>query len=127
MSGTVGKRLRMEAFGVKVSGVSGGVQYRSHVQSIGWQSWVSDGAVSGTTGRGLRDEALGIRLSGDMASKFDVYYRVQVSSIGWLGWAKNGANAGTSGYALPIEAYQVQLVAKGGAAPGSTADTYRAK
>lgn len=38
------------------------VQYRAHVQSIGWQPWVSDGATAGTIGKGLRVEAFEVRI-----------------------------------------------------------------
>jgi len=35
-----------------------GVTYAAHVQRIGWQAEVEDGATAGTTGRALRVEAL---------------------------------------------------------------------
>lgn len=38
------------------------VQYRTHVQDIGWQNFVSDGQTSGTTGQGKRLEATTIQL-----------------------------------------------------------------
>lgn len=38
------------------------VQYRAHVQSVGWQPWVADGATSGTIGKGLRVEAFEVRI-----------------------------------------------------------------
>lgn len=38
------------------------VTYQWHVQSIGWQPWVSDGQEAGTDGRALRIEALEIRV-----------------------------------------------------------------
>lgn len=38
------------------------VEYRAHVQSVGWQPWVKDGATAGTVGSGLRVEAIEIRL-----------------------------------------------------------------
>ncbi|MDD2371562.1 MAG: mannosyl-glycoprotein endo-beta-N-acetylglucosamidase, partial [Firmicutes bacterium] len=58
---------------------------------------------------------------------FDIYYSVKVANLGWLGWAKNGENAGTSGYGYQIEQIKVVMVAKGGAAPGSTTNTYVVK
>lgn len=53
MSGTVGKSLRLESVKINVDNVAfnkmtGGVQYQTHVQSIGWQNSVSDNALSGT-------------------------------------------------------------------------------
>lgn len=56
-SGTVGKSLRVEAMKLSVTGnVSGGIQYQTHVQSIGWQISVANNVLSGTTGKSLRVE-----------------------------------------------------------------------
>ena len=55
-----------------------------------------------------------------MAKHYDIYYRVHAETYGWLGWAKNGASAGTEGLSKRLEAIEIVLVAKGGAAPGST-------
>lgn len=122
-SGTDGQALRLE--GIKISKGSGrpdgDIEYQTHVESIGWQDWVKNGAMSGTSGRALRLEAIRIRLTGQLAAKYDVYYRVHCENYGWLGWAKNGEMAGTSEHAFRLEAIQIVLVAKGGAAPGSTA------
>ena len=41
-----------------------GVTYSAHVQRIGWQAPVDDGATAGTTGRALRVEALRLSPSG---------------------------------------------------------------
>lgn len=127
MSGTTGQAKRLEGIRIKLSNAdaTGSIQYRTHVQSYGWQGWVADGAMSGTSGEAKRLEAIEIKLTGNMAAKYDVYYRAYSQSYGWLGWAKNGATAGTAGYSYRLEAVQIKLVAKGGAAPGSTANAYR--
>ncbi|SMC29422.1 hydrophobic W protein [Clostridium acidisoli DSM 12555] len=39
-----------------------GVTYEFHVQNIGWQSWVSDGAEAATDGQGLRVEAIEVKI-----------------------------------------------------------------
>ena len=39
-----------------------GVTYSAHVQRIGWQAPVDDGATAGTTGKGLRVEAVQVRI-----------------------------------------------------------------
>lgn len=70
-------------------------------------------------------EAVQIKLTGKMAEKYDIYYRVHTQTYGWLGWTKNGASAGTNGYNKRIEGIQIRLVAKGGAAPGSTSGAYK--
>ncbi len=98
------------------------VSYRTHVQTYGWQDYVSDGEMSGTEGQAKRLEAIQIELTGEMAEHFDVYYRVHSQTYGWLGWAKNGEPAGTEGYAKRLEAIEVLLVEKGNEAPVSAAE-----
>ena len=38
------------------------VQYRSHLQTYGWQNWKNDGDISGTTGKTKRLESLKLEL-----------------------------------------------------------------
>lgn len=112
-SGTTGRNLRVEAFQMKLSGVSGNISYRAHVQDIGWMSSVSNGATAGTTGKCLRIEAFQVTLSGAVANSYDVVYRAHVQDIGWMDWVSNGQIAGTTGRSLKIEAIQIKLVKKG--------------
>ena len=93
-------------------GYSGNIEYRAHVQNIGWQKWVKNGNVAGTTGRSLAVEAVEIKLTGDLAKYYDVVYRAHVQSRGWLDWVKSGECAGTTGEALNLEALEVRLVKK---------------
>ena len=65
-----------------------GIEYRTHVQSIGWQGWKHDGQLSGTSGQSKRLEAIQIRLTGNNADLYDVYYRVHAQTYGWMGWVK---------------------------------------
>lgn len=125
-AGTTGQSKRVEALQLSVTGskYSGGITYSSHVQNIGWQAWKNNGATSGTTGQSKRVEAIKIKLTGEIANHYDVYYRAHSQTCGWMGWAKNGEIAGTSGYSYRMEALQIALVAKGGAAPGTTARPY---
>ena len=51
--------------------IAGLVNYRAHVQSIGWQDWTKDGALSGTTGRALRVEALQIKLGSALSGAIE--------------------------------------------------------
>ena len=115
MAGTEGKCKRMESIRMKLpSSVNSSIQYRSHVQDIGWEKkWASNGSLSGTTGQCKRLEAIQIKLSGDVAKNYDVYYRVHAQDYGWLAWAKNGESSGTEGYAKRLEAIEVRLVPKG--------------
>lgn len=115
MAGTEGECKRMESIRMKLpSSVNSSIQYRSHVQDIGWEkNWASNGSLSGTTGQCKRLEAIQIKLSGDVAKDYDVYYRVHAQDYGWLAWAKNGESSGTEGYAKRLEAIEVRLVPKG--------------
>lgn len=104
MSGTSGKAKRLEAIQIRLGrNINGGVRYKTHVQTFGWQNWVSNGTTSGTSGLGKRLEAIQIELTGQAAQQYDIYYRVHVQSYGWLDWAKNGQMSGTSGLAKRLE------------------------
>ncbi|MBP1915464.1 uncharacterized protein YjdB [Lederbergia galactosidilyticus] len=129
LSGTTGKEKRLEAIKISLqdSNYSGDVVYSTHVQNLGWLDNVSNGGVSGTNGQSKRMEAIKINLTGGVAKYYDVYYRVHSQSFGWLGWAKNGQAAGTEGLSKRLEAIEIKLVAKGGKAPGSTADRFLTK
>lgn len=118
VAGTTGKKLRLEALRVSLSGakVSGTIMLMGHVQGKGWTGWKS-GSV-GTTGQSKRLEAIAIKLTGKVKKEYDVYYRAHVSKLGWMGWTKNGKKAGTKGFSAPMEAVQIRLVRKGDPAPG---------
>ena len=127
--GTTGESKRLEAIELSLTEsdgaeVVGGISYRVHVQSDGWQSWVKNGSTAGTTGESKRIEAVEIELTGDLADEYDVYYRVHSQTYGWLDWAKNGETAGTTGLSKRAEAIQIVLVEKGGEAPGDTDNPY---
>lgn len=129
LAGTTGRNLQIEALRMRLKNqlYSGSIEYSSHVENIGWQNYVSNDKVSGTVGQNLQVEAVRMRLTGEMEKHYDIYYRVHASEFGWLGWAKNGASAGSQGYARHVEALEVQLVEKGQAAPGSTANPFYEK
>lgn len=116
--GTTGRSLRLEGIKLVCAVPQVDLTYRTHVQGIGWQSWVGEGNLAGTQGRALRLEALQIKLTGAGASRYDVYYRTHVQGIGWTGWARNGQQCGSAGYSYRMEAVQVMIIPKGGAAPG---------
>ena len=128
--GTAGRALQAYRIRLGVNltdglATSGGISYSSYVAGVGWQAVKSNGTYSGVGGK--RMETVKIKLTGAIATKYDVYYRVFVKGIGWMGWTKNGLPAGTNGYGYSVEALSVKLVAKGGAAPGSTSNSYRQK
>jgi|GEM_PF-5387018 len=85
------------------------VRYSAHVQNIGWQKEVKDGALAGTSGRSLRMEALKVSVALPSGVAGGVEYRSQVQNDGWLKWVRDGALCGTSGRSLRVEAFQMRL------------------
>ncbi len=82
------------------------VSYRTHVQSYGWQDYVSNGQVAGTTGEAKRLEAIEINALGISGG---VRYTTHVQSYGWLPWASNGEMSGTEGEAKRLEAIKIEI------------------
>ena len=95
-----------------------GVDYRTHVQTYGWQEFVFDGVMSGTSGQGKRLEGIEIKLSNTGSNDLDIEYRTHIQSYGWENdWKCNGAMSGTSNQAKRLEAIQIRLT-------GADADNY---
>jgi uncharacterized protein YjdB len=85
------------------------VIYRTHVQSIGWQSWKYNGGISGTSGLSKRLEAISIRLTNCQYSG-GISYKTHIQGIGWeSNWQSNGAVSGTSGQSRRLEAIRIKL------------------
>jgi len=99
-------RVNAVALTSTTSQVQASVSYRAHVQYIGWQASVSDGATAGTTGRSLRVEALSMSLSGVSGG---IRYRSHVQNVGWQDWKSDGQVSGTTGRSLRVEAVQIEL------------------
>ena len=114
MAGTKGQAKRLEEIRVKLTGdeYSGSIQYKTHIQSYGWQDWSYNGEKSGSRGQAKRLEGIEIQLTGEVAKHYDVVYRVHCQTYGWMDWVKNGVKAGTSGQAKRLEAIQIKLVPK---------------
>lgn len=111
--GTTGSGLRMEAVSLSLSGLTGyDVEYRTHVQDIGWTSWTSNGEVSGAAGQGKRVEGIQIRLVPNFENlgQTTIVYKAHVQNIGWMNWTAGDASAGTSGQSLRMEALTFRLV-----------------
>ncbi len=122
IAGTTGQSISLEALKINLenAGNNSWVEYTVQSQDIGWMSTNRDGQEAGTVGESRPIEAVCISLKGDISEQYDVYYRIHSAYIGWLGWAKNGDIAGTVGIRTPAEAIQIELVKKGGPAPGTT-------
>lgn len=82
--------------------------YQTHVQTYGWQSWVSAGEFSGTTGQGKRLEGICIKIQ-DQEVSGGITYQTHVQTYGWQGWKSNGDMAGTSGEGKRLEAIKISL------------------
>ena len=91
------------------------VEYRTHVQSFGWQGWKYNGVMSGTSGKAKRLEGINIKLT-NKPYRGSIVYTTHVQSIGWQGnennvntWFRDGQMAGTSGRAKRLEAIRIAL------------------
>lgn len=125
VSGTTGQGYRLEAIKIVIlpkgsstptrmgnysqAYIKNYVQYKTHIQDIGWQGNVKDGAISGTTGQAKRLEAVTISLDSQEYSG-NIQYRTHIQDIGWeIGWKSNGQLSGTTGQAKRLEAIQIKL------------------
>lgn len=79
--------------------LKGKINYRSHVENIGWQGWVKDGQTSGTTGQCSRLEAIQID------SDLEIYAKAHIENKGWIDYGKINKDTviGTTGEALRLE------------------------
>lgn len=124
MAGTEGLAKRLEAINIIivpkgadpgietkkpfVSAYPGYVNYKTHVQTYGWESgWRADGYLSGTKGKGKRLEAIQIKLGRSING--GIAYKTHVQTYGWQNWVYNGATSGTSGQGKRLEAIQIKL------------------
>lgn len=121
VSGSTGEGLRMEAIWIKISGMSGSIEYNTHIQNRGWDSrYRSNYEMGGSSGQSLRLEAIRIRLKGEIAKYYTVEYSVHVAFEGWHGFVKEDQIAGTIGKSRAIEAIKIRLVKKNNAPANNT-------
>lgn len=115
--GTTGQGKRIEQMTFNLSnptGLSGTLQYRVHVQDIGWMDWVDAGKPAGTTGEGKRIEGIEMRLTGELAENYTIMYMVHIQDYGYAqGWVKDGTLAGTTGESKRIEEVSAFIIPKG--------------
>lgn len=95
--------------GKTATGVTGLVNYMTHVQTYGDQGYVCDGSFTGTFGEGKRLEALRVKL-GDTGYSGGIQYKTHVQTFGWENeWIKDGELSGTSGLGKRLEAIKISL------------------
>ncbi len=85
------------------------VSYTTHVQSYGWQNYVSNGMMAGTSGESKRLEAIKIKLEhADYSGGIE--YRTHIQTYGWENEFKSDDQmSGTSGEAKRLEAIEIRL------------------
>lgn len=107
----LGLVLGLVPISVLAEGSAPVVNYRTHVQNVGWQDWKSDEEMSGTSGKGLRLEGIELILSGDLPPGAQIEYRTHVENKGWeSAWSKDGETSGSHGQGLRLEGIQIRLV-----------------
>lgn len=85
------------------------VNYSSHVENVGWQDYVTDGATSGTTGEGLRLEAVKINIVVPSDLDVSVLYQAHIQDVGWDTICSADEICGTVGEAERLEALKIYL------------------
>ena len=89
---------------------AGFVNYKTHVQTYGDQSYVSDGSIAGTFGEAKRLEAISINLNTELLGvDGGIKYKTHVQKDGWLDYVENGKVSGTVGEAKRLEAICIEL------------------
>ncbi len=89
---------------------AGLVNYMTHVQSYGDQSYVSDGSIAGTFGEAKRLEAISINLNTELLGvDGGIKYKTHVQKDGWLEYVADGKESGTTGQAKRLEAICIEL------------------
>jgi len=84
----------------------GSVEYRAHVENIGWQGMKYNGQMAGTQGQHLRMEAIRMDLYNNPNKDFIVYLP---DYGGWQYRSENGRQAGTTGVSEPITALSIDI------------------
>lgn len=118
-AGTEGQCLRIEALEIKVMKTNylgskqqsedAKIDYRAHIQNIGWSGWGQDSQMIGTQGMNYRLEGININVNSRILQNTNISYQVHVQDYGWQDWRQNGAFAGTEGACKRLEAIRIKL------------------
>ena len=80
-AGTEGQSKRIEAIQIELENLEDyTIEYKVHIQDIGWTNWYRDGEMAGTVGKGLRIEGIKIRI----VSKYKKHY-IGIDVSHWQG------------------------------------------
>ena len=115
----------LNSISMSVQGQTEGGSIEYSVLGLGgsWGSYNVDGS-SAAASTGSPIKAVKIQLSGALSQTYDIWYRAYDSKHGWTGWSFNGSPCGVSCGASGLSGIEVALIKKGGAAPGSTDNSY---
>lgn len=91
---------------LEASSTNVSVNYRTHIQSIGWTEYSSTG-VSGVTSGSNRLEAIQVSLPSNIDGGIE--YSAHIEGIGWQNPVQNGAVSGTTGQSRRAEAISLEL------------------
>lgn len=96
------RKSNIRGYGRPEYGEDHKIAYNGHIQDIGWQAPVYDGATCGTEGQGRRLEAIHIDTR---LSNLDIYAKAHIQDTGWYDYGKinNDTIIGTVGRADAIE------------------------
>lgn len=108
MTGILGRSLQIEGIEIKIVKTID-VQYKIHVQNIGWKSPVAGSVITGTNGLPLRIEALNIQLTNAPVGA-SIKYQAYIENIGWQESKAQGEDAGTVGKGFGIEALKIEMI-----------------
>lgn len=83
------------------------IYYTTHVQTYGWQDYVSNGEMSGTSGKSKRLEGIKIYVDSDIPGGIE--YSVHCQTYGWMDYVSNDEMSGTSGESKRLESIKIRL------------------
>ena len=90
-------------FAVARPNYKGNLQYRVHMQDLGWSEFINAGVVAGTTGEERRIEAVQFKLPQGLEMKV----KAHIQDIGWTDWQNAEDIIGTTGQQLRLEALEI--------------------
>ncbi len=86
------------------------LEYSTHVQNMGDQTFVTNGVMAGTSGKGLRLENISIKLNTSKTGySGGISYSTHIQNKGWQNPVQNGLRSGTMGEGLRLEAIKINL------------------